>query len=1161
MPLQKQTVMLNLAQSGNQKVDPKSLSPGTPTLVENARFSKGNRLDKRFGYRDLFTAQNISLYSNYFFSGNGTLDETDRVNIIVTDPGTNIETIVLRFWMSGTGTGYQDFATDVSNALSLGGGIQVFDKSDVRWVITGKLTQAFFGVASGDSRPIDVRIRQAGLNNSDIYKDKVRVTVDDFESDFDPYFEADSAIWSTNNFAGLPSEYRGLTQDPGLGNFKGIIGTENNLLVHAGDAVINYSETLVDWEKVGDHIPCETVIDSIDETGLAIAQTDMVHIDGISYYAFGVYETVIGTATENLSVWVTTVDESNGETILRSVEVIANVEKPTIMMLEFNGAAYLFFTASLGTFYRMFAYKILPGSVGSQNILFSDMDFVNKGFGNSTWDVYNQNDSQIVIAYNDEPTASATTNIRYFDGDLVELTAPYDLFQQAGLTSNGSVTISESSSGTKFFLLATRGEANSNYIIMNDDGTQDTGVTNIPFNLDGKLGVNGRGVQAIAQKSGAGREGIRGFQGFDHLLFSDRIGTLNFHLAEDGTYTQSTDDFVFDSKVISRPVNIDGMIHCVYYRPDPLNSSYHFGTILNDRLYSVHQVLFGRAPSEDSSYRVRFEKRNIVQISDGIYRYPVLTKDSIVQAASMVAPKLDFNSKELFTGEPYGKSVLIAGSNLHSFGGQYLREHGFFYAPRNPALTQAAGGNTSAGIYLVLVVYEFTDSNGYLHRSAPSEVSAPITTIANQFITVTVPNYTTSNMDKEGWRLVQIIPYRTTAGGSIFYREDYYEATSSTDPDPKKHENLPTVDLKTMTLLRSDDDLESSAPLFTESGEVAPSPIPPVKYLTTWGSRIWAAGSARDEAIFFSKINQTNLMPEFTELLSIPIQDKPGRTTGIQGFTDKIILSKLGRLFYSYGQGPNNLGGAGSFAPFEEILGVSGAVNGKSIVVTSTGLHYKTEKGYYTLGPGLNTVFSGAAYEDEVDQDIIVALSPTDTETTRFVLSDGILTYDNFFNTWSKDTSGFLQPVDAAIYNNDVYILTADKVLRETQDFWADDNLSYNMSVETGWISTAGLAGFQRLYKLMMVMDNKSPYSVIVSLAYDYGDFIDEAIFENSTDARIIIYPSVQKCEAFRIKIDVRTLAENRNTLDINFIGVVVGTKKGLPKQLQVSQRIGVTTI
>jgi hypothetical protein len=416
-------------------------------------------------------------------------------------------------------------------------------------------------------------------------------------------------------------------------------------------------------------------------------------------------------------------------------------------------------------------------------------------------------------------------------------------------------------------------------------------------------------------------------------------------------------------------------------------------------------------------------------------------------------------------------------------------------------------------------------------------------------------------MDEEGRYLVKIIPYRTTVDGSIYYRDDYFQATPSRGAVPYIHNNV-TGETRTITITRGDIELSKQAVLtFIPLGEIAPTPIPPIKYLNVWGSRIWAGGSARDEAIYFSKLNQTNLMPEFSELFSIAVQDKPGRTTGLVGLSDKIIMSKRGRIFYSYGSGPDNTGAGGGFAEFEEIPSVTGAVNGKSMLVNRDGLNYKSDKGIYTLTPGLTTQYTGANYEDQADTEILKAIAPLDSETVRYLTATDIISYNNFFGAWSVDSSSKLIPLDATIHANKFYVLTADSVLRENKSAWKDGEDSYDMSIETGWISLANVTGFQRFYKLYMVMDNLSPYTVTVSLAYDYGDYVDSTTFTDTTDSRIIIYPSKQKCTAFRLKIEVAPNGSTEQALNINYVGIVAGIKKGLPKQLPVSQRIGVTTI
>ena len=1013
MPLQKQTVVLNMAQSANQKIDPKSLTPGSPTLVENAQFTKGNRLDKRFGYDAL------------------TLEDADAVAI-----------------------------TDT---------------------------------------------------------------------------------------------------------LRGVVGTEDHLLLHAGDDVYSYSETEDNFRAVGKHIACETTIISPDETSRPLQACDSVHVGGITYYAL--LEMLQITPSFSAYVWVMGVDEATGEVVFNPEQAIV-FENTTMKMLEFNGQAYIFYSSEVSGSARISGRKLNPDGMGSEVILFSDSSQGVSQVSGNFWDCMNMLDTWIVFGYPDD-ISFGNAAIRYFDGDLTEGTGNFAKHSESSSFAGEGVALSMSSSNDRFFWVGQGGSVTTiKYLIINTDGTSNTASTNIDISSS-KVNTSGTVGITVYPEAFNSKEGVYILASPVLNTFSSGKGTVISHVADDGTLTKDpTAGFtpLFDVQLISKAWLYDGKAFMIFYRSAPNDSCYFFGSIVDGVLVVSSQVLYGRAPDEDSDFAIRFAGRNITEISTGVCRTALLSKDSITQMPGCVSAKFDFTSKELFTGVPYGNSVIVGGTNLHSFGGQYLRELNFWYGPRAPVLADTAmDGEITDGAHSIVLVYEFQDKNGYLHRSRPGpETSITVSEGNAGSIQVTVPTYVNSNMDIEGYYLVKIIPYRTTVGGSLYYRDDYFENWDGSPGGPATpyiHNNRADLETITIDLKRPDVSLETQAVLFTDGGEIPPTPIPPVKYLTTWGSRIWAGGSARDEAIYYSKINQTNLMPEFSELFSTAIQDKPGRTTGLVGLSDKIIMSKRGRLFYAFGGGPDNLGINGSFSNFEEIPGVSGAVNGKSMVVNRSGVNYKSDKGLYTLTPGLETQYTGAAYEDEANTDILKAVTPIDSETIRFITPTGIISYNNFFNSWSKDSSTELVPIDACLYANRFYALTASSLLRENLTKWTDDTTSYDFTVETGWISLAGLAGFQRFYKLFMVMDNFSAYSVKVSLAYDYGDYVDETTFVNSTDPRIVIYPSKQKCEAFRFKIEVTTTTGTEQSLNINFVGIVAGMKVGLPKQLPVAQRIGVTTI
>ena len=1021
MALEKQTITLNLAKPANQKSDPKSLEPGTPTIVENAQFLKGNRLDKRFGYDTL------------------ALVDTDAVAI-----------------------------TDL----------------------------------------------------------------------------------------------------------KGVIGTEEHLVLLAGDDAYAYSASQDNFKQIGKHIPCETTITSPDETSRPLQGCDSIHVGGITYYAL--LEMLQSTPSKSAYVWVMGVDEATGAVVFNPEQAFVN-EETTMKLFSFNGQAYVFYSyLDAGGDSTMFGRKLNPTGIGAETELFDTMSQGVSDVAGNFWDVMNLSDTWMVFGYPDA-TVFGHAALRYFDGDFVEGTGNFAVHTEASSFHGEGVVVAMSSSGDRFFYIGTGGNAASgiDYLIRDSDGTANTASTAADLSSTGldTSGVNGLIAFPEAHN---GKEGVKVLLSPVMNSFAAGKGVLVSHIADDGTVTKDTTGFepLFDVTIISKPWVYDGKTFFVFYRSAPNDSCYFFGCIIDDVLVVSSQILYGRAPDESSDFEIRLTMRNLTEISSGVVRFSVLSKDSITQMPGAVGVKMDFTSKELFTGVPYGRSMLIAGTNLHAFGGQQLRELNFWYAPRAPILTVdtlTSDGEITDGSHSVVVVYEFQDKNGYLHRSRPG----PETTITasdgsdTTTIDVEVPNYLNSNMEEGKYYLVKIIPYRTLAGGSIYYREDYFENWGSSGlATPYVHNNRFAVETRTITLKKSDADLSTSAILYTTGGEIPPTPIPPIKYLTTWGSRIWSGGSARDEAIYYSKTNQTNLMPEFSELFSTALQDKPGRTTGLVGLSDKIIVSKRGRLYYSFGQGPNNAGSGALFSEFEEIPGVSGAVNGKSMVVNRSGVNYKSDKGIYTLSPGLETQYSGAAFEDEADTDIIKSITPIDSETIRYITGAGIISLNNYFGAWSKDSSTELVPIDACLHNNQFYVLTSSSLLKENKAVWKDDTIAYGMSLETGWISLGDLAGYQRFYRLFLNCTYKSVHTLKVSIAYDYGAYEDEEVFDPA-DAidddvyRFVIYPKKQKCEAFRFKIEEVIsdgTAGTHESLQISFVAVMYGRKKGFAK-LKVAQRVGTDTI
>lgn len=987
------------------------------------------------------------------------------------------------------------------------------------------------------------------------------------------------------------------TDSNSLTNCNAIIGTDTNLILHANEYIYDYVEQLDRWRKRGLYLPCETTIKSIDESSDPTFLCDSVLVGGYLYYAYSVETELSGTFSD---IYLVVVDQTTNQVVSGPTRINDNpttedantpIERTFFKLLEFNSTPYVFYSDNNNA--QVFG-KILGPSytnyLDAEATLINQLEY-NANIYINNFDVLNWADTRIVVAVCYDLTTDVV-RIRYFDSTLTELTGSYAVRDITSMPCDGHIHLIASSSADRFFVLSSKTESNSNvyYAIVNADGSLDTSATALTMNVNTTIhgspsihsGFNAYGL-SYNSKDGIWIHSIQDLpvSGYYEYDFT----TYQLHLANDGTLSDNynsggtpNEDFkeYWDIVPVSNVITYNSRRYQVWHRTVENDSSHLLITMVSGRPYIVAQFLYGRSLDRVNSFEpFRNCNRNFNQISSGVYEFCTISKDSASQVSGLVSIQFDLTQIE-FTGVPYGKSVLIAGTNLHCFDGHYVREHGFFHRPKAPDLTQGAQGATAIadGTYSVLFVYEYTDRNGLLHRSAPG----PATSITvsggsgQAKITARINPYSITNLEFDDTdtttKLVKVIPYRTADGGSIYYREAYYDniGFSFATQDPSAYNNDPDAYTIAIDLILPEANLTTQPVLYTDSGEIPPAPIPPVKYLTTWNKRIIAAGTPRDESVYYSKVNQTNLIPEFTETLSIGVQELPGQTTGIIGFADKLILSKRGRLYYSYGEGPDNTGQGGDFARFEQILGVSGAVNGKSMAVNKEGLYYKSDKGVFVLSGGLATEHGGALYEDEADTTIIKTISPITSETIRMLTSGGIIEHDTFFGTWSTQTG--LTPVDAAIYDNDFYLLASDNVVyKEDRSVFKDGSDSYAMYIETGWISLGQITGYQRLYRILFKATYKSVHTLRISIAYDYGGYSD-AVDLDPADAidtdvyRFIIHVRKQKCQAFRLRfqeIITDGTAGTHESLQFNFIGCQVGIKRGLPK-IKQAQRVGMTS-
>ena len=960
----------------------------------------------------------------------------------------------------------------------------------------------------------------------------------------------------TNGFSALTMTDKDATA---LTDVKKIIGTQNHLLAWSGNSVYSYNRGKDLWNFVGPYYACSTDIRSVDESGGSAGFTNAVYLNG---YIYCIYEyTDTSTFSGDYETILTVYDASSFE-VSFGPRVIGTGRDPRLLVHNSKVFAFYFDEANE----TLKAKELGPSLTdwqGTEQSLFTDMQKEVSGSDpRSGYDVYNWSDTRIVVVYNDTTTLT-TTNIRYFDDSLTELTGAYALRQVTGgpTTLSNIYRIMASSSGDRFFVIASYWRTGANltkYFIINSDGTLNTGFTSLtdPVDFDYISGI------AIKPYNDGSNDGVKLWWSGTDIAggWIEYIRVLK--ISDGGTETVITAEASNGSLVIGDPVTIDSVEYFLTYRGSDLvasNNSFQLQCFDGSKLYTVSQVLWGRGIWALSMGPTQ----KILSIGSNKYVCLATVRDTSDSPNGVVLIEFDFSTDNLFNGIQIGQSCLISGTNPHIFDGSLIKELGFFQQPLSPTISQSTGGFLADGVYQLVLVPEYKDRNGLVQRG----FSSPIRTLTisggsgNASINVVVKYMNATNLpvgdDIESF--IRLIPYLTEAGGSIFYRvEGAYTTNEYFINDP----------MSITTTWNLDSVLGNEPILYTDSGEIEPTPIPPLKYLTVWNNRLWGSGEPENKLVFYSKLTQNDIAPELTESLAISIQDIPSSVTGIKGFQDKIVLVCRDRIYYSYGAGPDNTGQGGDFAQFEQVLGITGAINNDSIAINSQGLWLKSDKGIYLLNAGLSVEYAGAVFEDDTNTSILKALVDVKKDVVHFITASGIVQLDYFFNNWSKSTGITFQ--DGCIYNNDLYILDdSDQVYRYDTSVYKIDTTSYGMLIESGWINFAQLVGFQRFYRLFIKATYKSSHSLKVSLAYDYSSTYLDSVTIDPTDAtdddvyRFIVYPTKQKCQSFRIKIEeiiTDGTSGTHESLQLNFIGVQVGLKRGLPK-IKDAQKVGVTNV
>ena len=499
----------------------------------------------------------------------------------------------------------------------------------------------------------------------------------------------------------------------------------------------------------------------------------------------------------------------------------------------------------------------------------------------------------------------------------------------------------------------------------------------------------------------------------------------------------------------------------------------------------------GVVPPQDSLsevYNVVNDKYLLPSQIKSIVEGPSST--SISTTYGMNRSIIDFVPTINYQDSTIGENLYVTGGVLKNYDGAVVVEDNFFLFPEGlvAGANAASGGSMSNGTYQYIAIYSWFDNRGQLHRS---ETSIPLskTTSAggtSQTQIITIP---TLRLTQKANVFVEL--YRTETLGSIFY-----SVTSLTSPVF----NDTTLDVISITDTLSDASLISREQLYTTGGILDNSAAPNASIIANWKNRLVLAGLEDDQQIAYSKIFSPGSPAQFSDALKVNISNQGGPVTALGVLDDKLILFKESLMFALAGNGPNNAGEQSDFTQPELISSDVGCSDPSSVVVVPDGIMFKSSKGIYLLDRGMNVSYIGAEVEEYNASQVTSATLVPNNNQVRFLTDDNYcLVYDTFFKKWSVfDNHG---GKDAEVLNGSYMYLRSNENLVYKQDSsYLDNGQSISLQIDMGWLSFAGIQGFQRVYKLLALGEYFSPHKLIIDVAYNYQNLFIESKTVDSSD-------------------------------------------------------------
>ncbi len=517
---------------------------------------------------------------------------------------------------------------------------------------------------------------------------------------------------------------------------------------------------------------------------------------------------------------------------------------------------------------------------------------------------------------------------------------------------------------------------------------------------------------------------------------------------------------------------------------------------------------------------------------------------------------IDFgNTQDTYVYETANRNLHVTGGQLWGYDGDRTVEHGFLFAPEAPTAVDSGGGTGPTGTFYYKAVYEWYDAKGQRHQSAPSLPSAAVSVTDNTVTVTTVP-YNCSQKAGE----VAIGIYRSS-DGILYQRVNGYGYTVK-----------PSSTATSYVLGDSLADNSSREILYTTGGILENDAPPSCTAIASHAGRVWVNDRDLTHRVWPSKQVVGNEGVAWSAGLAVPVGVENDEVTALASLDDKLIVFKRTRIYAVSGEGPNDAGQGNPFSVIE-IPSHVGCVSPRAVCRIPQGLLFKSERGWWLLGRGMDVKYVGAAVEDYNAYDVNgVVLDPINGFV--FITHDStndVLVYFLEWDQWGTRRigdlgNGFRWSCSAMWQDRHCLVRYAvGTVFKQSTSTYADNSIGYDFKLTTAWIRLAGMMGLQRVRRANFYADWQASHHLTITPDYDYGEVsgTGREITRATSSHEVSVHIAKQKCKAIRFtltdyyQVDAEPEPTDfypvTDTYAITGLQLEIARKAGLGKKLDAS--------